>query len=646
MKYYTFGWNLKLVLVMAAILFAFTQCTEKEQKLPNIVLIFIDDMGYADVGVYGAKGYETPNLDQLASEGMRFTDFYASTAVCSASRSSLLTGCYAERVGIAGALNPNAKTGLNPNEETIAEVLKKKEYATAIFGKWHLGHDSIFLPLTQGFDEYLGLPYSNDMWPVGFDGVPNGKKRYPPLPLIDGFKKIAEIGTLEDQATLTTRYTERAVDFIKKNKNNPFFLYLPHSMVHVPIAVSDKFKGKSKQGLFGDVVMEVDWSVGQVLQALKDSGVEDNTLVIFTSDNGPWLNFGNHAGSALPLREGKGTMWEGGPRVPCIMKWPGHITAGAVCEKMASAIDILPTLSAITETPLSGNKIDGVNILPLMEGQAEANPRNTFFYYYDKGLCGVREGDWKLVFPHVYRSYEGVEPGRDGFPGPYSRGECGLELYNLKTDISEKDNVADQHPDIVERLQVLGEQARETLGDAFTKRNGSEVRQPGRLGSKSDIFIRHKALNKTVQLKDPPNENYPGNGGRSLTDGVLGSYDFKDGRWLGYWGNDFEAVIDLGKEEMVKMVRANFLEEQGSWIFTPTRVTVLVSNDGKKFRALKTIENPVAENYETSSKNFGVMVDQRTRFIKVQAQNVGKCPEWHDGAGGDAWLFIDEIIVE
>ncbi|KAA3639419.1 MAG: arylsulfatase [Bacteroidetes bacterium] len=501
------------------ILALLASCSEQKETLPNIVLIFIDDQGYADVGVYGAQGFETPHLDRLAADGMRFTDFYASTAVCSASRASLLTGCYPPRVSISGALNPYAKVGLNLEEETIADLVKKKGYATAIYGKWHLGHDSLFLPLNQGFDEYFGLPYSNDMWPVGFDGVPNGKKNYPALSLIEGYQKVEEVWTLDDQSTLTTRYTERAVEFIKKNKDNPFFLYVPHSMAHVPIAVSKKFKGKSEQGPYGDMTMELDWSVGEIVKALEESGIDDNTLIIYTSDNGPWLNFGNHAGSALPLREGKGNMWEGGPRVPCIVKWPGHIEPGSVCESIASTIDVLPTISEITGIPMAGKKIDGVSILPLLEGQEGANPRNTFLYYYDKGLCAVREGDWKLVFPHSYRSYLGVEPGMDGFPGKYARGQSGLELYNLREDISEQNNVIEQHPEIVQRLQEIGEQARLEMGDAFLKIKGKEVREPGRLGPARDTKVTHKAQGKSVQLITQPHDNYPGEGGVTLTNG-------------------------------------------------------------------------------------------------------------------------------
>jgi arylsulfatase len=462
----------------------FASCSLFRKRLPNFVVIFTDDQGYADVGCYGAKGFETPNLDRMAADGMRFTSFYVSQAVCSASRSSLITGCYPNRVSIYGALGPHAQIGLNPEEETIAEVLKKKGYTCGIFGKWHLGHHKEFLPLQHGFDEYLGLPYSNDMWPVWYDGTPtpqdHNKATYPLLPLIDGNETIEELTKMEDQDMLTTRYTERAVRFIEKNKDRPFFLYVPHSMPHTPLGVSDKFRGKSQQGKYGDVIMEIDWSVGEILNTLKKHNLENNTLVVFTSDNGPWLNFGKHAGSTGPLREGKGTSWEGGQRVPCIMRWPGHIPQGRVCDKMASTLDLLPTFAAIAGAPLPKKKIDGVNILPLVEGNPDANPRDHLFYYYGRPLQCVRQGKWKLHFPHGYRSYKGVEPGKNGLPGPYARGKTGIELYDLENDIGEKHNVADQYPEVVEQLQALGEKAREELGHG-KERIGKGVRPAGRV---------------------------------------------------------------------------------------------------------------------------------------------------------------------
>lgn len=454
---------------------------------PNIVVIFTDDQGYADVGCYGAKGFKTPNLDKMAAQGLRFTNFYAAQAVCSASRAALLTGCYPNRIGIRGALGPRSKVGISDNEKTIAEILKTKNYATAIFGKWHLGHHKQFLPLQHGFDEYMGIPYSNDMWPVGYDGKPADKKhrfnKYPPLPLIEGNQQIQTIATLADQDTLTTRYTERAVNFINKNKDNPFFLYVPHSMPHVPLGVSDKFRGKSKQGMYGDVMMEIDWSVGQILKAIRKNGLDNDTLVIFTCDNGPWLNFGNHAGSALPLREGKGTSFEGGQREPCIMRWPGTIKPGTTCDKLAATMDLLPTFAAITGAKLPDHKIDGVNILPLLKGEKGANPRDHFYYYYThkdgQQLQCVRKGKYKLHFPHGYRSIQGLTPGADGFPVKSKYPRTGLELYDLDADISEENNIVDQRPDIVAELQQLGEIARQDLGDM--KRKGKGVRPPGKL---------------------------------------------------------------------------------------------------------------------------------------------------------------------
>ena len=462
---------------------------KKENSQPNVVIIYIDDMGYGDLGTYGATQFTTPNLDILATQGMRFTNYYAPQAVSSASRAGLLTGCYPNRVGIFGALFPKSNTGLGEQELTIAEMLKEKEYATGIFGKWHLGHHKKFLPLQHGFDEYFGIPYSNDMWPVDYSGKPVSEKstkpqkaRYPVLPLIEGNEKVGEVLNLKDQDKLTTLYTEHAVKFINKHKNKPFFLYLPHSMPHVPLGVSDKFRGKSEQGMYGDVIMEIDWSVGQVIKALKDNNLDDNTLVIFTSDNGPWLNFGNHGGTTGGLREGKGTSWEGGQRVPCIMYWKNNIPKGTICSKLCSTIDILPTLAAITNSNLPKHKIDGVNILPLLKGDKDANPRKVFYYYYGRNnLEAIRMDNWKLVLPHPYRSYEGVLPGNDGFPGKYSNGNCELNLYDLRRDPGERYDVKELYPEIVEQIQKIVEEARADLGDELQKREGKNRRKCGKL---------------------------------------------------------------------------------------------------------------------------------------------------------------------
>ena len=459
-----------------------------QPKLPNIVLILTDDLGYGDLNCYGATRYTTPNLDRLAADGIRFTNFYVSQAVCSASRAALMTGCYSNRVGIGGALFPTSTIGLNPQEQTIAEVLKKKNYKCGIFGKWHLGFQRQFLPLQQGFDEYLGLPYSNDMWKYNIDGTVitpeqnKNKAGFPPLPLIDGNNMVREIKTMDDQASLTTTYTERAVEFIEKHKNEPFFLYLPQSMPHIPIAVSGKFKGKSEQGLYGDVVMEIDWSVGQILDALGKNGIADNTLVIFTSDNGPWLNFGNHAGSAGGLREGKGTSWEGGQRVPCIMKWPGHIPDRLVCNKIASTIDLLPTFANITGAPLPMLKIDGVNILPLMNGDQMANPRELFLYYYNSNcLEAVRKNQWKLIFPHKSQTYEGFAPGKDGASGKTGSVQVEPALYDLRRDPGERYDVKELYPEVVAELNKIADEARADLGDGILNIKGANVREPGRI---------------------------------------------------------------------------------------------------------------------------------------------------------------------
>ena len=460
--------------------FSFTGEKQQPESKPNIILIFMDDMGYGDLGCYGALQYRTPILDQLAMEGMRFTNFMSAQAVCSASRAALLTGCYPNRVGISGALFPNAKVGLHESEITIAEVLKPLGYATAIFGKWHLGDNRGFLPLQQGFDEYLGIPYSNDMWPWDYDMQRN--KRHPELPLIEGNEKIAEIRDMDDMATLTTRYTERAVDFINRHKDGPFFLYLPHSMPHTPIAASEKFRGKSEQGLYGDVMMEIDWSVGEILNALKVNGLEENTLMIFTSDNGPWLNFGNHAGSTGGLREGKGTSYEGGQREPCIMRWKGVIPPGVVTGKLSGTIDVLPTIAAIAGARLPENRIDGVNLLPLLKGDSSATPRTEFYYYYHRNnLEAVRKGDWKLVFPHEVRSYEGVMPGNDGLPGPYAKLQAPYALYDLRRDPGERYDVQSIYPEKVAELEALAEKARQDLGDDLTGRVGANLRPCGKI---------------------------------------------------------------------------------------------------------------------------------------------------------------------
>lgn len=444
------------------------------ERPPNVVLIFADDLAYADIGCFGAKGYATPNLDRMAAEGIRLTNFYAAQAVCSASRTALLTGCYPNRVGILGALGPDAKIGISDHEVTIAQLLKSRGYATAIYGKWHLGHHPQFLPTRHGFDDYFGLPYSNDMWPQH----PTNRS-FPDLPLIEGERTIA---VNPDQRELTTWYTEHAVRFIEKNRDRPFVLYVPHSMTHVPLHVSDKFAGKSERGLFGDVVMEIDWSVGQILSALKRQGLDERTLVIFTSDNGPWLSYGDHAGSTGGLREGKGTTFEGGQREPFVARWPGKIPAGSVCNEPAMTIDLLPTLARLAGAEVPTDRIiDGRDIWPLLSGQPGArSPHEALYFYWERELQAIRSGRWKLHFPHEYRTLKG-KPGSGGKPGKYEQRHIALSLFDLETDPGETTNVAAEHPDVVKRLEQLAEQARDDLGDVATGRKGRGVRPPGHI---------------------------------------------------------------------------------------------------------------------------------------------------------------------
>lgn len=448
--------------------------TEAPDK-PNIVLIFADDMGFGDLGVYGATEWETPNLDQLAADGVRFTQFYVPHAVCSASRAALLTGTYANRLEIFGALDHTATHGLNPEETTIAEMLKANGYATGMVGKWHLGHLAPFLPTEQGFDSYHGLPYSNDMWPHH----PEAKDYYPPLPL---YRNTAVIDTLDDQSMLTTNYTEEALTFIEKSKDKPFFLYLAHGMTHVPLFVSDKFKGKSEQGLYGDVMMEVDWSVGQVRKKLEELGLAENTIIIFTSDNGPWLSYGGHAGLTGGLREGKGTSWDGGIREPGIFVWPDHFPAGKVVSQTAMTIDILPTLAEITDSKLPDLLIDGRSILPILEGK-EMEPKPYFAYYNRNELQAVIYGKWKLVLPHAYRSIpEGTEMRNNGIPVKYHMLNLEkAELFDLASDPNETTDVSEINPEILVKLNQFVVEARADMGDALTESEGTGLRKAGRV---------------------------------------------------------------------------------------------------------------------------------------------------------------------
>ena len=455
--------------------------TAADPVRPNIVIIFTDDQGYGDVGVYGASGYTTPHLDRMAAEGVRFTDFYAAQAVCSSSRAALLTGCYPNRIGVVGALGPTAGHGIHDDETTLAELCKQNGYATAALGKWHLGHHPQFLPTRHGFDEYFGLPYSNDMWPY----APHAQ--FPDLPLIENEAIINPKVMPDDQKNLTTWYTQRAVSFIERSKDRPFFLYLAHSMPHVPLFVSEKFDGKTQGGAYGDVIAEIDWSVGQVLEAIQKNGLDEKTLVIFTTDNGPWLLYGDHGGSSGPLREGKGTAFEGGVRVPFIARWPGKIPAGALCHEPAMNIDLLPTVARLIGTGKADSPqrtetvpIDGKDIWPLLAGDPGArSPHEALYFYWIDQLHAVRSGRWKLHLPHTYPTI--TEPGRGGSRGESRAEKTDLSLYDLEADIGETKNLAAEHPQVVEALMRHVERARADLGDSLIRRKGAGTRPPGRV---------------------------------------------------------------------------------------------------------------------------------------------------------------------
>jgi len=461
----------------------------------NIVLILTDDQGYADVGCFGGKGIRTPNLDRMAREGMRFTDFYVAQAVCTASRAALMTGCYPNRVGLQGALNHQSPIGIHEDETLLPELCRSRGYATAAFGKWHLGCQEKFLPTRHGFDEFFGIPYSNDNGPLH-----PTMRGLPPLPLYEGETVIERD---PDQSLFTRRITDHAVKFVEKNRGRPFFLYVPHIMPHIPVHASAPFRGRSERGLYGDAVEELDASVGEILAALRANGVDDRTLVLFFSDNGPNLSYGTHAGRAEPFREGKLTTWDGGMRSPFIARWPGAIPAGTVCLEPVMSIDLLPTLARLAGAPLPSRPIDGLDLAPLLRGESGArSPHEALVFYAGEELQAVRSGDWKLHVAHEYLTPAGP-PRSDGKPAnfenmkPASMSESGIRgiasrhgyrveraapaLYDLRTDPGEAHDVSAGHPEIVRRLQALAEKARADLGDTLTGRKGSGVRAPGRL---------------------------------------------------------------------------------------------------------------------------------------------------------------------
>ena len=439
---------MKIALSLVTILTVAAQIAVAAPK-PNIVIIFIDDMGYGDIGPYGATKQKTPNLDRMAREGMKLTSFYAAP-VCSVSRAQLLTGCYGVRVSVPSVYGPGSKNGLNPAEFTIAERLKEQGYATMCIGKWHVGDQPEFLPLKQGFDHYFGIPYSNDMQ------VKSTETGGRVVPLLRD-DKVQELLTDEQQSHIVERYTDEAIHFITENKDKPFLLYIPHTAIHTPIYPGKAFRGKSGNGQVGDWIEEIDWSTGRVLDTLRELKLAENTLVVFTSDNGPWLIKGEDSGSSGPLRGGKGSTWEGGMREPTIAWWPGKIEPNSVCDAVAGTIDLLPTAVNLAGGTVPAQPvIDGRDISPLLFGKTQQSSREAHYYFSGYHLQAVRQGPWKLAIASQHETMGmGAKPDAAGDK---------MRLYNLDQEIGEKTNLADNNPEIVTKLKALADKMNAEIG--------------------------------------------------------------------------------------------------------------------------------------------------------------------------------------
>lgn len=470
--------------------------SQASDSKPNIIILFADDMGYADLNCYGATGYATPNLDRMAGEGMRFTDFYVPAPSSAPSRNALLTGSYPARNYTNYQMPDDSMTNLTPiadvatenmpqeekryadslkqfvpdaqyarhpcgladSELTLAEMLRNAGYATVMYGKWHLGETMRDHPLRHGFDEYWGVTASVSVRPDFKDPYASENNIFYPMQAL--FDNDSIVGYNVDYSLLTKQYTEKAIEFIGRKRDKPFFMFLSYAMPHVPIGASSRFKGRTQRGLYGDVIEEIDWSAGAILQELEKQGIAKNTLVIFTSDNGPWLSYGDHAGSALPLREGKGTRFEGGVRVPCIMRWPGHIPSGSVCRSPAMTIDLMPTFAELSGAQLPAYALDGKSIAPLLKNP-DTPPVQDFYLFYNIGnlpgkadskVLAVRSGKWKLILPHNYHTLNGKPGGTNGNPATMETAQIDTCLFDLSVDASETINLKEQHPDIVREL--------------------------------------------------------------------------------------------------------------------------------------------------------------------------------------------------
>lgn len=449
---------------------------------PNILLVLLDDAGWTDFSCMGGP-HHTPRIDALAREGRRFTHFRVAQAVCSASRAAILTGCYPNRIGLLHALMPEATHGIAESETTLAEALRAVGYRTAIFGKWHLGSKEAFLPTRHGFDTWYGIPYSNDMWSGRRLTEPTARE-FPPLPIYLNTEKVGVVDSMAGQARLTTDLASRACEFIRATKGKPFLCYVPFTQPHMPIAATDAYKNRSKSGPYGDVMLELDANIGKMVDTIDEMGLREQTMVIVTSDNGPWLVYGDHAGTSLGLREGKGTMWEGGCRVPLIVRWPTRVAAGSVCDELLASIDLFPTLLSLSSATGGALKIDGQErVSTLLGGAKPKASRDPMIDWYGTELIGVRDGRFKLVFTHDYMAL--LQPGVGAARGTMQKRRAAKALYDLSVDPGESTDVSTAHPDVVAKLDAVAEAAREDLGDTLTGRTGKNVRACGQLNPES-----------------------------------------------------------------------------------------------------------------------------------------------------------------
>jgi arylsulfatase A len=565
------------------------------ESKPNVVVILVDDLGYADVGPFGATKQKTPNLDRMAAEGMKLTSFYAAP-VCSVSRAQVLTGCYGARVSVPGVYFPAGPQGLNPKEVTVAERLKDLGYATLCVGKWHLGDQPEFLPTRQGFDHYLGIPYSNDMQRKSKETG----ERVVPLVRDDN---VAELLTDAQQSKVVERYTAEAVGFIRTNKDKPFFLYLPHTAVHTPIHPGEKFRGKSANGRFGDWVEEIDWSVGQVIDTLRDLKLSERTLVVFTSDNGPWMIKKADGGSAGPLRGSKGSTWEGGIRVPTIAWWPGKIAPKSTSDVVAGTIDLLPTCVSIAGGKVPAEPvIDGRDLAPVLFGTSKESPREAHYYFSGYNLQAVRQGPWKLA----------VTPQIDAFDKTTEKdSKINPRLYNLDDDIGETTNVADKHPEVVAKLKTLAAKMNDEIGGQKPKarRPAGVVADPKPLypiDEPGKEKVKPADLEKLKPGDAVPSAAAPQVGGKAFTLSCRIDTELRDTIVLSHGGNSAGYALHLKDNRVVFAVRTSkeaVAEVQSGPIKGPVVITAKLADDG-------TMTLTVADQQPVPGKARGVIPRQ------------------------------------